>query len=446
MEPSVVVQRFSSGEIVAEKYRVAGLVGTGGYGQVFAAENINLGTRVAIKVPRTAGADGSTWREARAAARLRSPHTVRILDVDGLPDGTPYIVMELLEGQSLRQYLNEHGRVPWRQALDWTRQLCVALKEAHAIQLVHRDIKPSNVFLVSTPDGATAVKLLDFGLSKALDASGDEGSTESGKFAGSPGYMSPEQVRGLKALGTSDIWALGVVLYEMLAGKRPFVGEGNPALFAAIVADQPTPLVQLCQGLPASVGALAARCLRKAPHERAQSVEQLEREIQELFDDASSPPGSSDDETESGLAAPPSRLNRRSAASSSRWRRFGAPILLATAAVGLLLALRELREPSPPEPSLDPSARATRASQPGRAEPAPIASNLAREPAAQTSAPLPSARVAPAAPRVRLAGTRSTPASHASTRAPDGPTSPGSAQAETVPPTPVPTFFEEPDF
>jgi len=446
MKPPLVVSRFSPGEVVAEKYRVVGVLGTGGFGQVFAAENLNLGTHVAIKVPRTPGADASAWREARAAARLRSPHTVRILDVDDLPDGTPYIVMELLEGQSLRQYLNQHERAPWQQALDWTRQLCIALKEAHAIRLVHRDLKPSNIFLVNSPDSTKRVKLLDFGLAKALDAAGDESTTESGTFAGSPAYMSPEQVRGLPAAAASDIWSIGVVLYEMLSGTRPFAGEGTPALFASIVADQPTPLAELCPDLPAPLGALTARCLRKAPHERVQSIDLLEREIDELCADASSRPDSNDDDTESGLASPPSQPSQLSQPRFSRWPLFGVPVLLAAATAGLFLTTRELPLPNPIRARPQPTPGATRVSQPERAEPALADSAVVRDPSARPATLLPSALLAPASPRTVDTRTRPSASTRASTRAPERPASQGPLKAVAAPPKPTPTFFDEPDF
>jgi serine/threonine-protein kinase len=302
MHPLIAAPRLSPGEIVAGKYRVVGALGSGGFGQVFAAENLNLGSRVAIKVQTRADSVASAWREARAAARLRSPHTVRIFDVDRLPDGSPYIVMEFLEGVSLRQYLLDHGRVPCERALRWALELCVALEEAHAARLIHRDIKPSNIFLVGDGEESRSVKLLDFGLAKALDGSSDESRTESGVFAGSPAYMSPERVRGMPATTASDIWSLGVVLHEMLCGRRPFTGDGAPALFAAIVADQPTPLREVAPDIPEPVEALVARCLRKAPRDRATSIEALGRELSGLVNGID-PAGSAADDTKSGLTS-----------------------------------------------------------------------------------------------------------------------------------------------
>lgn len=272
-------QSVTIGELFDGKYRVSGELGAGGFGRVFAAVNENLGTKVAIKVCHTRGHDERVWREARAAARLQSPHSVRVLDVDRLEDGTPYIVMERLEGMTLRAYLDAHGRVPAEQAVSWTLELCAALEEAHAESIVHRDLKPSNVFLVARQDERMHVKLVDFGLAKALDATSEKSVTESGLIVGSPSYMSPEQVRGAPATPASDVWGLGVLLYEMLSCARPFQGKNNPAVLAAIAADPPIPLQEVAEDVPLGVARVVNQCLRKAPGERFASVGALAKSL-----------------------------------------------------------------------------------------------------------------------------------------------------------------------
>jgi serine/threonine-protein kinase len=183
--------------------------------------------------------------------------------------------MEFLEGQSLRQYLNERGPVPMKLAIEWMRQLCGALKEAHAANLVHRDIKLSNIFLVENSDAPPSVKLLDFGLAKAINGGAEETLTESGVVLGSPAYMSPEQVRAASVGSASDIWSLGVVLYEMLSGARPFRGDTSAAILAAIAADPPVPLHSAAPHVSPSLETVVNRCLRKMPSERFASVVEL---------------------------------------------------------------------------------------------------------------------------------------------------------------------------
>ena len=438
MQPLIVAPRLSPGEIVADKYRVIGVLGSGGFGQVFAAENVNLGTRVAIKVQTRAGPAASAWREARAAARLRSPHTVRIFDVDELPDGSPFIVMEFLEGLSLRQYLHEHERVPWQRALRWTRELCAALDEAHAAGLVHRDIKPSNIFLLGEVDESRSVKLLDFGLARALDGSTDHSRSDSASFAGSPAYMSPEQVRGMAATTASDIWSLGVLLYEMLCGRRPFTGDGAPALFAAVVTDQPTPLREVVPDIPERLGAVVARCLRKAPCDRPGSVDALERELSGLIRgiDASALAG---DETKSGLTALPY------AGDTTHRSRLALAALAAVASLGgLSLAL------GPP-----PAARSSPEGPPASAAAYPL-----RQPEPHQAA-LPKAALPKAAQyvveRAELApasSSRPAPPLNSGNERNGGlappPTEPARrddrVQAPHVADATSPTFFDEPDF
>jgi serine/threonine protein kinase len=171
--------------------------------------------------------------------------------------------------------LKLHHAVELPQALRWMLQLCEALHEAHGYGLVHRDIKPANLIVVRLAAGDLAIKLVDFGLAKSLSPRVDESLTETGILVGSPAYMSPELVRGARVTPQSDIWSLGVVLYELLSGRRPFDGDSASAILAAIVADPPTPLHEVAAGCPALVHAIVERCLCKAPADRFGSVEEL---------------------------------------------------------------------------------------------------------------------------------------------------------------------------
>src|SRR6187399_1797283 len=168
MFPAKMPCQLQPGQVINRKYQIAEELGSGGFGCVYAAKNLNLGTRVAIKLRREPGPDARLWREAQLAATLRSPYSVRVFDVDRLEDGTPYIVMEFLEGETLREYLRYSGRAPIERAVHWTLQICAALREAHAAGLVHRDIKPSNLFLVGSGPLEAHIKLVDFGLAKNL--------------------------------------------------------------------------------------------------------------------------------------------------------------------------------------------------------------------------------------------------------------------------------------
>lgn len=258
------------GEVIGGKYLVERLIGRGGMGVVFQARHLLLEERVALKVvapvegARHAASVSRLLREARAASSLRSPRTVRVRDVDRLTDGTPYIVMEHLVGSDLAAVLSTEGRQPVERAVRWVLDACEALAEAHARGIVHRDIKPSNLFLESRPGEEPRLKVLDFGIAKTLEPDRTAALTASDRILGSPLYVSPEQVRSAKDIGpATDVWSLGVVLYELVAGSTPFRGETTSALLAAVVADDPTPLRVVAADVPPEVEAVVLRCLEK---------------------------------------------------------------------------------------------------------------------------------------------------------------------------------------
>jgi serine/threonine-protein kinase len=251
---------------------------------VVAAHHIQLDQRVALKlmlVPsHLAGQEAVARfvREARAAARITSEHVARVYDVGALDGGEPFIAMEYLEGQDLGRLLETRRALEPEEAIDYLLQACVALAEAHGSGIVHRDLKPANLFLVQRVDGRRLVKVLDFGISKMTGGGAQSGSlaTRTSALMGSPLYMSPEQMSSSKAVDArSDIWALGVVLYEMLGGAPPFQGDTLPQVCAMVMAEPPRPLAETRPGLHPALYAIVARCLEKQPAARFQNVAEL---------------------------------------------------------------------------------------------------------------------------------------------------------------------------
>ena len=274
------------GEIIDGKYEVVADLAMGGMGAILAAIDRTTGDRVAIKVMLGAameieGAITRFEREARAAAGIVSEHVVRIFQVGELPNGAPYMVMEFLDGKDLGAIITPDQPLPVAESVDYVLQSCEAMAEAHKSGIVHRDLKPSNLFLANRPDGTKAIKVLDFGISKFSADSpvlGKEGVslTATRTMMGSPLYMSPEQVRSAKNVDRrSDIWALGVILYELLSGRLPFEGDNAGAICAMIVADEPVPLRMMKEDLPAELERIVMRCIEKEPAERYQDVAEL---------------------------------------------------------------------------------------------------------------------------------------------------------------------------
>lgn len=268
------------GDVLAGRYRVESELGRGGMGVVLAVRHVALGTRMALKVmrPDVAAEPESArrfLREARAAARIESDHVVRVFDVGTLDSGQPYMAMEHLEGMDLGRLLAERGRLPLSEAVVFLLQALDALGEAHSLGIVHRDLKPSNLFIVHRRDGSSELKVLDFGAAKIVKRStaGDlTGSTHS-QLVGTPQYMSPEQLRAKPDLDArTDIWSLGVILFQLVSGILPFEGDTFPELCASIIAGPPADL----HGPSPELGAVLQRCLAKAREARYASVHELE--------------------------------------------------------------------------------------------------------------------------------------------------------------------------
>jgi serine/threonine-protein kinase len=209
---------------------------------------------------------------------------VRTIDVGTLPNGTPYLVMELLEGEDLAQALERRGAMPEQVAIGYVLQALVALAEAHALGIVHRDLKPSNLFLATQPDGSTLLKVLDFGISKVRPAPGMAPNlTVTGGLLGSPLYMSPEQIRSAKLVDQrSDLWSMGVILHELVTGRPPFTAEQVPGVLAAIVADAPMSVRSVRPDLSHGLEAVVLRCLSKDTRARFASAAEVAQALAPL--------------------------------------------------------------------------------------------------------------------------------------------------------------------
>ncbi|MGD0678917.1 MAG: protein kinase [Polyangiaceae bacterium] len=271
------------GDVLAGKYRVERVLGAGGMGVVVAAHHIQLDEKVALKflLPEALGnadAVGRFVREARAAVKIKSEHVARVIDVGSLTNGAPFIVMEYLDGGDLAAWLKQRGALPIEQAVEFVLQACVAVADAHALGIVHRDLKPANLFCVRRSDGQLSIKVLDFGISKMVDVSGLAvgAATRTSALMGSPHYMSPEQMRSAKDVDAqTDIWSLGVILFELMAARPVFSGDSVTEL-AIKVANEPTPSIRIFRpDVPSGLEAIIAKCLEKHRRKRYANVAEL---------------------------------------------------------------------------------------------------------------------------------------------------------------------------
>lgn len=272
---------YRPGQILAGKYRVDKVIGVGGFGAVLQATHLQLEEPVAIKtlLPHAAknpAAAERFLREAKAAVRIRSEHVARVSDVGKLDDGTPYMVMEYLAGMDLSQLVKAHGVQQFHDVAEWVIQAGEAIAEAHSLGIVHRDLKPANLFLTRKVDGAPCVKVLDFGISKLTNELGDKGMTKTSDVMGSPFYMSPEQMRSTRSVDARcDIWALGAILYELMAGCTPFDAETMTALVVNIMQEPPREITSFRRDLPPALRDIVLKCLEKDPNARFNDVAAL---------------------------------------------------------------------------------------------------------------------------------------------------------------------------
>ena len=280
------------GDLLAGKYRVERILGEGGMGVVVAAHHELLDQHVAVKLLYQDIADREAQSrlllEARACAKLQSEHVARVVDVDTGADGLPFIVMELLEGADLCQIADARGALPRWLVVDYMLQALEGLAHAHSRGIVHRDLKPSNLFLANRSDGTQLIKILDFGISKStepvFDSAGEKKRamqlTGGRAVLGSPPYMSPEQVRSPKTVDQrTDIWSLGVVMYELLTNSMPFGGDEINETFAQVLEKEPQPIRQLVTGVPEGLEQIVMKCLAKNRDKRFGDVAELARAL-----------------------------------------------------------------------------------------------------------------------------------------------------------------------
>lgn len=291
--PSDGVQ-IQPGDIVDQRYRIIEVLGQGGMGLVFKAEHVGIRRPVALKLLHSDLRDQEVvneriMREAFATGRLDHPNCVSITDSGRLPDGTTYLVMELLKGQSLGDELDERGTLPEAEALEICKQVLQGLAHAHGVGVVHRDLKPENIFLVKQDDADVLVKILDFGIAKLLGDAREQGGkndlTEAGMAIGSPTYMSPEQATGVEIDGRTDIYSVSLVLFEMLVGKPPFYEPDDKLLSLQRRLKEDPPIMQTPSGAPisAAVELLVRDGLARKPEDRIPNAQTFAARIEALL-------------------------------------------------------------------------------------------------------------------------------------------------------------------
>jgi serine/threonine protein kinase len=278
------------GEVFDQRFRVDARIAAGGFGAIYRATHLESQRQFALKMlHRNLTTDPNVVarfrREGTALLRLQDWHTVKAYDIGEAPDGTLYIVMELLHGQSLYDHYREQGALPWPRMLTIARAVCTSLTEAHGLGIIHRDLKPTNIHLEPHGDGER-VKVLDFGIAKILRDSDIDSSdlTNAGEMVGTLDYMSPEQMVGGQCTPASDIYTLGIVMYEMIAGRKPF-DDTNSAAAALAAALTLTPERLLsCAQVPADVDRIVMRCLESHHSHRYQSAAELAAALDEVLD------------------------------------------------------------------------------------------------------------------------------------------------------------------
>jgi len=278
---------LADGRLIADRYLIGPVIGEGGMGVVYAARHVGLDVPVAFKVIRPDLKNDPEFvqrflNEARAAASLKGEHIAHVHDVGQLESGEPYLVMEHLEGIGLEAFVEAKGRLRESEAVKLVCEACAGLAEAHAMMLVHRDVKPANLFLAHRPDGSSLLKILDFGISKHF-SNGSSGLTSPERSLGSPWYMSPEQMTNASEVDQrTDVWSLGVVLFELLTGAHPFDGATVPEVCSRVLT-VPAPLLRRWKpDADARLEAVVSWCLEKDPNQRCPTVTALLDALQQF--------------------------------------------------------------------------------------------------------------------------------------------------------------------
>ena len=407
----------SIGDVVDGRFRVDAKIGVGGMGEVFRAHQLNVNRPVALKLLKRErmGNEASLEQfliEATAISRLTSPHTITLHDFGRLEDGSPFIAMELLVGHTLRARLAQ-SRLSTKEAFRILDGIALSLSEAHARDIVHRDLKPSNVMLVDTPGHRAHVKVLDFGLAR-LDATESE---ETVRVAGTPFYMAPEALRDGVASPQTDVYALGMLAFELFSGAHPFGGLERSEIVQAQMTQVPPPLNEQGSELPVGAVHLIARALAKSPRLRPADAGSFRALLREAFgeddsiDEMRGAVQPALDTITVGATEAPAIL-KPSAPPKRSWR---APALVGLIVVGVAGATRILAGDAP-APGFMASPSSNLSSTVLKGEIAPITQVEAPRPTATASAVSnPSANPAPETPRRRVAPTSapSTAASHA---------------------------------
>ncbi len=274
-------ERIAAGTVIDKKYYVVGLIGRGGQSIVYEAMHTVLGQRVALKFLAKESNKKSALRfeqEARLAATITHPNVCRSYDLGTLPSGTRYIVMERLQGESMAAMIYREKALEPLLAIELASQVLSALGAFHDVNVAHRDIKPANVFVELLPGVKPTAKVLDFGLAKDFSGRGSIRTTM-GRRLGTPAYMSPEQLLGSPIDGRSDVFAVGVLLYEALSGTRPFHGQSDLELSSNIISTTPTPLSELRPEIPEMLDSVVQRALAKKPSDRFATADAMRRTL-----------------------------------------------------------------------------------------------------------------------------------------------------------------------